>query len=55
MIVGLATFRDQVVLHFNDAALALRSLDQSFSITIGTMTSSFADPVRSRRCRKSSL
>lgn len=44
MIVGLATFRDQVVLHFNDAALALRSLDQSFSITIGTMTSSFADP-----------
>lgn len=44
MIVGLATFRDQVVLHFNDAALALRSLNQSYSITVGGVTTQFNDP-----------
>jgi hypothetical protein len=43
-LVGLATIRDQIVFHFNDAALALRSLNQSYSVTVGATTYSFVDP-----------
>lgn len=34
MVVGLGTFRDQVVQEFGDIAVSLESLDQSFSFTI---------------------
>lgn len=41
MVVGLATFRDQLVQEFGDIAVGLENLDQSYSITIGTKTSEF--------------
>lgn len=44
MIVGLATFRDQLVQYFGDAAVALENIDQSYSFTVGTVTSVYADP-----------
>lgn len=43
-LVGLATIRDHIVFQFNDAALALRSLNQSYSVTIGATTYSYVDP-----------
>jgi hypothetical protein len=48
VIVGLVTVRDQVVQQLGDIAAAIASLDQSYTITIGTQTSTFvdvADPV----------
>jgi len=45
MIVGLASFRDQVVQYYGDAALALESLNQSYSFTVGTVTSKYNDVV----------
>lgn len=43
-LIGLATIRDQIVFQFNDVALALRSLNQTYSITIGATTYSYVDP-----------
>lgn len=43
-IVGLASFRDQAVQYFGDAAVALESLNQSYSFTVGTVTSKYVDP-----------
>jgi len=43
-LVGLATIRDHIVFQFNDVALSLRSLNQSYSITIGATTYSYVDP-----------
>jgi hypothetical protein len=45
ILCGAATFRDQLVQEFGDIAVDLENLDQSYSITIGTVTSSFADTV----------
>lgn len=42
-IVGLATFRDQIVQEFGDIAVGMESLDQSYSFTIGTETSEYED------------
>jgi hypothetical protein len=42
-IVGLATVRDQFVQELGDIAIALENLDQSYSFTIGSQTSSFSD------------
>lgn len=45
ILCGAATFRDQLVQEFGDIAIDLERLDQSYSITIGTVTSSFVDTV----------
>lgn len=45
VLCGAATFRDQLVQEFGDVAVDLEQLDQSYSITIGTVTSSFVDTV----------
>ena len=42
-LVGLATIRDHIVMQFNDVALALESLDQSYSVTINGTTHQFSD------------
>lgn len=42
-IVGLSTFRNELVQQFGDVALALESLNQSYSITVGTVTSVYTD------------
>lgn len=47
IICGAVTFRDQLVQEFGDVATDLERLDQSYSITIGTVTSSFSDVVPS--------
>ena len=44
IIPGLVSIRDQIVQHFGDTAVALDQLDQSYSFTVGTVTSSYADP-----------
>jgi Flp pilus assembly pilin Flp len=43
MIAGLATVRDQLVQEFGDMAVALESLDQSYSMTINGVTTEFID------------
>jgi Flp pilus assembly pilin Flp len=42
-IVGLSTFRITIVQSMGDVGQALRSLNQSYSITVGTVTSSYTD------------
>jgi Flp pilus assembly pilin Flp len=42
-LVGLATIRDHIVMQFNDVALALESLNQSYSVTINGTTHQFSD------------
>ncbi len=44
MLAGLSTFRDQIVQFFGDAAVALESVDQSYSFTVGATTSLYEDP-----------
>lgn len=44
-IAGLSTFRDQVVQGLGDIALALDNVNQSYSVTIGTVTSVYVDSV----------
>lgn len=44
MVVGLATFRDQANQFFGDSAVALENIDQSYSFTVGTVTSVYVDP-----------
>lgn len=43
MIVGLVVVRNQIVQELGDIAVALESLDQSYSFTIGTQTVRFRD------------
>ena len=47
-VVGVASVRDQIVQQFGDMAVALESLDQSYSFSIvtpsATMTSMYTDP-----------
>lgn len=47
ILCGAATFRDQLVQEFGDVATDLERLDQSYSITIGTVSCSFTDTVPS--------
>ena len=42
-IVGLATYRDAATQVFGDLALALEKLDQSYSYSVGTLTSLYTD------------
>lgn len=42
-IVALATLRDQVIQSFGDTAVALESLNQSYSFTVPGATSVFVD------------
>ena len=43
MIPGIVTLRDHIVQHFGDAAVALDSLDQSYSYSINGVTSQYID------------
>jgi hypothetical protein len=43
-VVGFSTFRSQLVQQYGDLAVALSSLNQSYSFTVGTMTSIYTDP-----------
>ncbi len=43
IIPGLVTFRDQVVQKFGDTAVALESLDQSYSFTVNGVDSEYVD------------
>lgn len=45
ILCGAATFRDQLVQEFGDVATHLERLDQSYTITVGAVTSSYADNV----------
>lgn len=47
ILCGAATFRDQLVQEFGDVATDLERLDQSYSISVGTVTSSYTDSVSS--------
>jgi Flp pilus assembly pilin Flp len=42
-IIGLSTFRIAVVQSLGDVAQSLLSLNQSYSITVGTVSSSYTD------------
>ena len=42
-IVGLSTFRIVIIQSFGDVVQALLSLNQSYSITVGTVSSSYTD------------
>ena len=48
VVGGMVTLRDQVVQQFGDLAVALESLDQSYSFSVitpnSTVTSQYADP-----------
>ena len=43
MVVGLQTVRDSVIQELGDAAVAMDHLDQTYSFTIGTVTSEYTD------------
>lgn len=43
LIPGLVTLRDQIVQKFGDTAVALDSLDQSYSFTVNGITSEYVD------------
>ena len=43
MLPGLVTFRDHVIQEFGDLAVAIESLDQSYSMTVMGTTSKFQD------------
>lgn len=45
ILCGAAALRDQLVQEFGDVATNLERLDQSYTITVGTLTSSYADNV----------
>ena len=45
MIVGLVTFRDQVVQELGDTAAAIGAINQSYSYSAGVVTFSFAPMV----------
>lgn len=43
IIPGVATLRDQIVQKFGDMAVALESIDQSYSYTVNGVTSKYND------------
>lgn len=43
VLVGIATYRDQVVQEFGDIADSLESLDQSYRFTLGNQVHKFED------------
>ncbi|WP_299468641.1 hypothetical protein [uncultured Gimesia sp.] len=43
IIPGVATLRDHIVQKFGDMAVALESLDQSYSFTVNGVTSEYDD------------
>ncbi|MAG94512.1 MAG: hypothetical protein CMJ48_12295 [Planctomycetaceae bacterium] len=43
MIVGLTTYRDQVIQELGDLAVSLESVDQSYSVVVHGTTSHFED------------
>jgi hypothetical protein len=45
MVCGLATFRDKMAQELGDVASALEKIDQSYSFTVGTVTSQYVDNV----------
>lgn len=45
MVCGLVTFRDKVAQELGDVASALEQIDQSFSFSVGTVTSQYIDNV----------
>lgn len=45
MVCGLTTLRDKVAQELGDVASALEQLDQSYSFTVGTVTSQYPDNV----------
>ncbi len=42
-IIGLSTFRIVIIQSLGDVSQALLSLNQSYSVTVGTITSSYTD------------
>ncbi|MBX3450167.1 MAG: hypothetical protein KF777_11430 [Planctomycetaceae bacterium] len=45
MVCGLVTMRDQFAQQFGDVASALEQVNQSYSFTVGTVTSQYSDTV----------
>lgn len=45
MVCGLVTFRDKMAQELGDVASALEQIDQSYSFTVGTVTSQYLDNV----------
>lgn len=45
MVCGLVTFRDKMAQELGDVASALEQIDQSYSFTVGTVTSQYSDNV----------
>ena len=45
MVVGLQTVRDAMIQELGDVAVALDHLDQSYSFTVGTITSQYTDVI----------
>lgn len=45
MVCGLATFRDKVAQEMGDLASSLEQIDQSYSFTVGAVTSQYTDNV----------
>ena len=45
MVVGLQTVRDAMIQELGDVAVALDHLDQSYSFTVGTVTSQYTDTI----------
>ncbi|QDT42254.1 hypothetical protein Pan241w_23360 [Gimesia alba] len=43
IIPGIATLRDHIVQKFGDMAVALESIDQSYSMTVNGVTSEYVD------------
>jgi Flp pilus assembly pilin Flp len=43
-LVGLVAVRNAITQEFGDVGVALESLDQSYSFTVGTVTSQYVDP-----------
>jgi len=44
IIPGISTLRDHIVQNYGDVAVALESLDQSYSYTVNGVTSEYIDP-----------
>ena len=45
MVVGLQTVRDAMIQELGDVAVALDHLDQSYSFTVGTVSSRYIDTI----------
>ncbi|MFK7777713.1 MAG: hypothetical protein QM501_06275 [Gimesia sp.] len=45
IIPGVATLRDHIVQNFGDLAVALESIDQSYSFSVNGVTSEYVDSI----------